>query len=112
MLATIAVPFPLPFLAALLEVLTLVLATLAIPSNSGVGDASDGGNEDTTEAKAVATGSLPSRRWRFACVKLGTSAPERSSFYTCSYFRPSCSPLSGSARCSRDDFSCIYLTQG
>ena len=56
---TIAVSFALPFLAALPRALTLVLATLAISSKSRVGDDSDGGNEDTTEAKAAAPGSLP-----------------------------------------------------
>ena len=56
--------------AALLEALTLAFAT-SIP---GVGGVSDRGIEDTTEAKAAATGSLPSKRLRFARVKSGASA--------------------------------------
>ena len=71
----IAASFPFPFLAAFLQALTLALATLAISSNAGIGAVSDGGRDDTTEAKAAATGSLPSRRWRFAYIKPGISAP-------------------------------------
>ena len=62
--------FPFPFLAALLQALTLASAT-SIP---GVGVVADGGVEDTMEAKAAATRSLPSRRLRFARVKPGASA--------------------------------------
>ena len=65
-----ATSVPFPFLAALLQDLTLAVAT-SIP---GVGVVSDGGIEDTTGAKAAATGSLPSRRLTFACVKPGASA--------------------------------------
>ena len=61
---------PFPFFAALLQALTLALAT-SIPN---VGVVSDGGIEDTTEAKAAATRSLPSRRLRFAHIKPGASA--------------------------------------
>ena len=57
-------------LAALLQALTLALAT-SIP---GVGVVSDGGIKDTTETAAAATGSLPSRSLRFARVKPGASA--------------------------------------
>ena len=62
--------FPFPFLAALLQALTLAFAT----SIRGVGQGLDRGIEDTAGAKAAATGSLPSRRLRFARVKPGTSA--------------------------------------
>ena len=63
--------FPFPFHAALLQALTLALAT-SIP---GVGKGLDGGIEDTTEAKAAATGCLRSRRLRFArIIKPGASA--------------------------------------
>ena len=62
--------FPFPFLAAVLQALTLALAT-SIP---GVGEVSEGSIEDTTGAEAAATGSLPSRRLRFARVKPGASA--------------------------------------
>ena len=61
--------FPIPFLAAHLQALTLALAT-SIP---GVGEVSDAGIEETMEPKAAATGSLPSRRLRFARVKPGAS---------------------------------------
>ena len=60
--------FPLPFLATLLQALTLALAI----SIAGVGEVSHWGIEDTTEAKAAAPGSLPSRRLRFARVEPGT----------------------------------------
>ena len=62
--------FPFPFLVALLQVLTLAFAT-SIP---WVGEGLDRGIEDTTKAKAAATGSLPSRRLRFTRVKPGASA--------------------------------------
>ena len=70
-----AASFPFPFIVVLLQALTLALAT----SNPRIGVVSDGGNEDTTEAKAVATGSLSSRRVRFARIKPGTLAPGRTS---------------------------------
>ena len=62
--------FPFHFLAAILQALTLQLAT-SIP---GVREVSDGGIEDTTEAKTAATGSLPLIRLRFARVKPGALA--------------------------------------
>ena len=62
--------FPFPFLAALLQALTLALAT----STPGVGVVFDGGIDYTMEGKGAATESLPSRRLRFARVKPGTSA--------------------------------------
>ena len=60
-----AASFPFPSLAALLQALTLRLATWnrVFPG---------GGSEDTTEAKAAATGLLCSRCLRSACVKPGT----------------------------------------
>ena len=95
----VAVSFPFSFLPAFLQALTLALANF---SNAGKGAVSDGGREETTEAKVAATGSLPSRRLRFACVKPRIST---GSFYII-FIRPSCSVLSTRARCSRDDFSC------
>ena len=62
--------FPFAFVAALLRALTLAFAT-SIPR---VGEVSDGGIEDTTEGKAAAIGSLPSRRLRSARVMPGASA--------------------------------------
>ena len=62
--------FVFTFLATLPQALTLALAT-SIP---GVGIASDGFIEDTTEAKSAALGSLPSRCLTFARVK---QAPQR-----------------------------------
>ena len=68
-IVTKAASFPFPFLAALLQALTLAMAT----STPGVGVVLDGDIEDTMEIKAAATGSLPARRPRFARVKTGTS---------------------------------------
>ena len=82
--------FPFPFLAALLQALTFAFAT-SIP---GVGEVSNRGTEDTTEAKPAATGSLPSRRLRFARVKPGASAlalgRAPSVYISFDFFRPSC----------------------
>ena len=89
-----AASFSFLFLAALLQALTFALAPLAISWNPGLGVLSDRGSEDTTEAKASATGCLSSRRLTFACVKPGTSAPGQTSSILISVF--SSAPL-GSA---------------
>ena len=51
-----AASFPFPFVGALLLAVTLALATLVISSNPGIVVVSDGGGEDTVEAKAATTG--------------------------------------------------------
>ena len=66
------VSFPFPFLHAL----TLALANFSIAK---IGSGSEGGKNDSpntaaTEAKAAATGSLPSMRLRLCYVKPGNSS--------------------------------------
>ena len=64
-----AVSFPFGALPAFLHALTLALPTF---SNAGIGAGSEGESNETTEAKAAATGSLPSRRSRFPCLQQRT----------------------------------------